>query len=108
VTGTHRAPSLTAEQRRVALEKATLVRMARRAFKDEVARGAQGIAAIIALAKADETLAGIKAYDLLTSLPGIGPKRAARLMTEAGIAPTRRIRGLGEHQVAKLIARLTP
>jgi ribosomal protein S13 len=81
--------------------------MARRAFKDEVARGTQGIAAVIALAKADQTLAGIKVHDLLTSLPGVGPKRAAGLIAEVGIAPSRRIRGLGEHQVAALIARLT-
>ncbi len=108
MTGRQRVPPLTAEQRREALKKATSVRMARREFKDEVAGGRHGIAGAIALAKADEILAGIKATDLLASLPGVGPKRVAMLMTEAGIAPSRRIRGLGEHQVAALIARLAP
>lgn len=82
--------------------------MARRAFKEEVAAGRYEIAAVIALAKSDETLAGIKVSDLLVSLPGIGPKRVVSLMTEAGIAPSRRMRGIGEHQVARLVARLTP
>lgn len=101
-----RTPALTAEQRRAALAKATRVRVARRAFKDEVARGEFGIAATIALARADENLAGIRVVDLLTSLPGIGPKRAEAIMAQAAIAPTRRIRGLGEHQIAALVARM--
>ncbi|MBN2177030.1 MAG: hypothetical protein JW722_05160 [Demequinaceae bacterium] len=79
--------------------------MRRRAFKDEVAEGAHGMAAAIGLAKADETLSGIKTVDLLKSLPGVGPKKAEALMVEVGIAPSRRIRGLGEHQVSALIAR---
>jgi hypothetical protein len=108
VSGASRVPSLTAEQRREALKKATAVRMKRRVFKDEVAKGTHGAAAVIGLAKADETLSGIKTVDLLMSLPGVGPKRAKALMLEAGISPSRRIRGLGEHQVSALIARLSP
>ncbi|MCJ7826733.1 MAG: hypothetical protein MUP36_00610 [Demequinaceae bacterium] len=108
MNGAPRIPALTAEQRRAALEKATAVRMRRKAFKDEVANGTHGMAAAIALAKADETLSGIKTVDLLRCLPGVGPRRAATLMAEVGIAPSRRIRGLGEHQVPALIARLTP
>ncbi len=99
-------PSLTAEQRAAALRKATAVRVARRAFKDALTRGEMGVGAAISRAKADEGLAGIRVHDLLQCLPGVGPKRAEVMMTSLGIAPSRRIRGLGEHQVAALIERI--
>lgn len=99
-------PHLTPEQRAAALVKATAVRTARRTFKDAVARGDHSLAAAIALAKADATLAGIPVTDMLTSFPGIGSRRAEGFMVEVGIAPSRRIRGLGQHQVAALVARV--
>ncbi len=102
------APSLTSAERAAALRKATAVRMARRRFKDEVARGAFAISrARSLLAKADDGLAGIRVRDLLQCLPGMGPKRAAATMEAVGISPTRRIRGLGQHQVDALIARVS-
>ena len=59
----------------------------------------------IATAKEDEALQGIRVRDLLQCLRGVGPRRAALVMEEIGIASTRRIRGLGQHQVAALLER---
>jgi hypothetical protein len=106
VTSFQPTPTLTEDQRAMALKKATAVRTARRVFKDAIARGDYGLAAAIALAKANEALAGIRVIDLLTSLPGIGEKKAEAIMTETEIASSRRIRGLGRHQVALLVERV--
>jgi len=98
-------PELTPQQRADALVKATAVRSARRAFKEALTGGEFTLADAISRAKADEGLAGIRVHDLLQCLPGIGPKRAAVVMEDIGISASRRIRGLGEHQVEALIAR---
>jgi hypothetical protein len=100
------APLLTSDERAAALRKATAVRMARREFKAAVARGGFTLAGAIAAAKADEGLAGIRVHDLLQCFPGVGPKRAAATMEAVGIAPSRRVRGLGQHQVDALIRRV--
>lgn len=100
------APPLTDAERAAALRKATAVRMARREFKAEVSSGGFTLARAIATAKADEGLAGIRAHDLLQCFPGVGPKRAAATMEAVGIASTRRVRGLGQHQIDALIRRV--
>jgi ribosomal protein S13 len=69
-------------------------------------RGDHSLAAAIALAKGNEALAGIRVIDLLTCLPRIGQKKAEALMDEVGIASSRRIRGLGPHQVTLLVERV--
>ncbi len=56
------------------------------------------------LAAADDVLAHVKVVDLLKSVPRVGDKRAADVMERLDIAPNRRIRGLGRHQVAGLKA----
>ena len=40
---------------------------------------------------------------MLESLPGVGKVKARRTMEEIGIAETRRLRGLGKEQRAKLL-----
>jgi ribosomal protein S13 len=40
---------------------------------------------------------------LLESLPGVGRVTAKTIMTEIGISESRRVRGLGPHQIAKLV-----
>ena len=52
----------------------------------------------------DDVLAHVKVVDLLKSLPRVGEKRAAAVMERLDIAPNRRIRGLGRHQIAGLKA----
>ncbi len=100
------APQLTPEQRAAALVKATAVRMARRKFKDSVANGEVGFGTALVLAKEDPALAGIRVVHLLQCLPGVGPTRAREIMTQVGIAESRRVRGLGENQVSTLLTRL--
>ena len=69
---------------------------------------AAGAAALLhpgtTLAQADDVLAHVKVVDLLKSLPRVGEKRATAVMEKLDIAPNRRIRGLGRHQVAGLKA----
>lgn len=100
------APALTSEQRAEALRKASAVRTARRAFKDAVARGDFTLRGAIGYARRDEALAGIRVTDLLLSFPRLGPKRVEALVADAGVAEGRRLRGLGEHQIATLVARV--
>ena len=52
----------------------------------------------------DDVLAHVKVVDLLKALPRVGEKRAAEIMERLDIAPNRRIRGLGRHQIAGLRA----
>ncbi len=98
-------PELSDEQRAAALVKATAVRSARRVFKEQLAAGEFSLKEAISRAKADEALAGIRVHDLVQCLPGVGPKRATAIMDEIGISHARRVRGLGQHQVAALVER---
>jgi len=98
-------PELSDEQRAAALVKATAVRSARRVFKEQLAAGDFTLGEAIDKAKADDALAGIRVHDLVQCLQGIGPKRATQIMDEIGISHARRVRGLGQHQVAALVER---
>ena len=42
---------------------------------------------------------------LLESMPGVGRVRARQIMEEIGISESRRVRGLGQNQIAALLAR---
>jgi ribosomal protein S13 len=44
----------------------------------------------------------MKVYSLLCALPGVGPKKAARLCRTAGIDLDRKVQGCGVHQRDKL------
>ena len=44
----------------------------------------------------------MRVSELLDATPGIGQRRAFLIMARAGISPTRRIGGLGKHQIEKL------
>ncbi len=46
--------------------------------------------------------AGLRVRELLTSIPSLGPTRAARLMEQLGIADSKRVGGLGIRQRARL------
>jgi ribosomal protein S13 len=49
-------------------------------------------------------LAGMRVADALAALPGVGPRAVERILEACGIAPTRRLRGLGPRQRAALTA----
>ncbi len=96
-------PSLTPEQRKAALEKAARVRRARAELKARLKMGSVGLGDILEQS-GDDVVGKIKVLAVLESLPGVGKVKARRTMEEIGIAESRRVRGLGEHQREKLLA----
>lgn len=95
-------PALTDEQRRAALEKAAAVRRARGDARARLKAGELDLAGLLDAAQHDEALASMKVLAVLESLPRIGKVRARRLLGELGIAESRRIQGLGAHQLEAL------
>jgi hypothetical protein len=91
-------PALTAEDRAAALEKGHAARRHRAEVKSRVRSGATTAAAVLRDAEADEVLAKMKVFELVTSVPGVGKVRAQQIMTRLGISDDRRLRGLGTNQ----------
>lgn len=58
---------------------------------------------VLAQGESDDVVGKTKMLTILESLPGLGKVKARRLMDEVGIADTRRVKGLGENQRAKLL-----
>ncbi len=54
-------------------------------------------------AETDEVLGKMKVSALLEALPKVGKVKAQEIMTELEIAPTRRLRGLGDRQRKALL-----
>ena len=97
-------PQLTTEQLQAARAAATQARRQRADLKAKVRSGEFSLSAALDTASGDDVLAHVKVVDLLKSLPRVGEKRAAAVMERLDIAPNRRIRGLGRHQIAGLKA----
>ena len=95
-------PQLTDEQRAAALEKAAAARRSRAELKAKLKRGGHAQQVLVD-AETDEALAKLKVSALLEALPGVGKVRAAALMEQFEIAPSRRVRGLGERQRQALL-----
>ena len=95
-------PRLTDEQRLKALEKAANSRKRRAFVKAELKQGALDIEAILDLSKTDEAVANMRVRELLESLSGVGKVRALTLMERLEISPTRRVKGLGRHQITQI------
>ena len=96
-------PPLTDEQRAAALEKAATARRARAELKGRLKRGGTTLKQVLDDAENDEAVAKLKVSALLESLPGVGKARAAAVMEQLEIAPSRRVRGLGERQRQALL-----
>jgi hypothetical protein len=97
-------PQLTTEQLEAARAAATEARRRRADLKSKVRSGELSLGQALEAAAADDVLAHVKVVDLLKALPRVGEKRAGVVMSRLDIAPNRRIRGLGRHQVAGLRA----
>jgi hypothetical protein len=97
-------PQLTTEQLEAARAAATEARRRRADLKVKVRSGALSLSGALDAASGDDVLAHVKVVDLLKALPRVGEKRAGLVMERLDIAPNRRIRGLGRHQVAGLKA----
>lgn len=97
-------PPLTPEQRQAALDKAAASRRERAAVKNRLKHSGASIADVVAEAATNDVVAKLRVSELLQSLPGVGKVRAEQVMERLGIAPSRRLRGLGVKQIAALIA----
>ncbi len=96
-------PQLTDEQRAAALEKAAAARRARAELKDRLKRGGTNLKQVLKDAETDEVFGKMKVSALLEALPKVGKVKAQEIMTELEIAPTRRLRGLGDRQRKALL-----
>jgi hypothetical protein len=96
-------PSLTPEQRALALEKATRVRRERAEVKRELKDGAINLRAVLERAERSEAIAKMRVLSLLEALPAMGKIKARRLLDQVGISEARRVQGLGANQRAELL-----
>ena len=101
-------PPLSDEQRQQARHAATEARRRRAAVKQALRAGETTLAEVLAMAEDDDVLAHAKVVDVLKALPRVGTVRAERVMARLDIAPNRRLRGLGRHQSAALVAEFAP
>jgi transposase len=97
-------PQLTDEQRAAALQKAAAARRARAEWKERLKRGGASLDEVLKEADTDEVLGKMKVSALLEALPGVGKVRAGQIMERLEIAPSRRLRGLGDRQRKALLS----
>ena len=98
-------PQMTEEQRKAALEKAAETRRKRSEVREQLKSGK--LTAKKALAKRSDPIVGkIKVTQFIQSFPGYGKAKATKIMEEIGIPENRRLAGLGDNQVEKLLEAL--
>jgi guanylate kinase len=95
-------PRLTAQQRQEALLKATASRKRRAEVKIKIKNGEFSMDTVLEIAKNEDAIAKMRVKELLESMSGVGKIRAQALMERLNISPTRRIQGLGRHQIKEL------
>ncbi|HET9076165.1 MAG TPA: integration host factor, actinobacterial type [Acidimicrobiales bacterium] len=100
-------PSLSADQRQAALEKAAQARRMRAELKEKLKMGSLTLNELLQQADSDEVVGKMKVLAVLESLPGLGKVKARRVMDEIGISETRRLQGLGDQQRKKLFEKLS-
>ena len=98
-------PQLTDEQRKAALEKAAAARHARAELREKIKQGEISLEEV--LNSEDPIASRMKVSALIESLPGYGKAKAAKIMNELGISPTRRVKGLGARQREQLLEALS-
>ena len=101
-------PQLSAEERIAALEKAKYSRQIRAVVKAKVKTGELTLADVFKQAESDLIVGKMRVADLLAALNGVGKIRSSAIMERLKISSTRRIQGLGKHQIAALIAEFVP
>ena len=97
-------PPLSADQRLQARVAATQARRHRAAAKARLRSGDLRLSELLELGQTDDVLAHLRVVEVLKALPRVGEKRAAETMDRHEIAASRRLRGLGRHQQAGLLA----
>ena len=98
-------PPLDDDARRRASRSAVEARRERAGWKARLGAGETDLAALLAAAESEPALAGMRITEALGALPGVGPKGVERILDACGIAPSRRLRGLGANQRAALLGR---
>ena len=98
-------PTLTAEERKAALEKAKESRIKRAEVREQLKSGKLTLEEVIDM-KDDPVIGRMKVSTLIETLPGYGKAKAEKIMNELQIAESRRLRGLGDRQKAALLERL--
>ncbi|MBU6312020.1 MAG: hypothetical protein KGN38_05755 [Actinomycetales bacterium] len=83
--------------------RALAARQQRAQIKRDLRSGTVTVDEVLAERLADPVVGRMRVTDLLESLPGVGPVRAADVLQRCSIASSRRLRGLGEHQVAGIL-----
>lgn len=98
-------PPLTPEQRAAALEKAAQVRRERAEVKNRLKYSHGSLADVIKEGQDNLVVGKMKVSALLEAMPGVGKVRARQIMVDVGISESRRVRGLGNNQIAALLQR---
>jgi DNA uptake protein ComE-like DNA-binding protein len=99
-------PQHTDEQRKEFLAKAAEMRKKRAQLRKDLKEG--NVSPLDLLSKAKDPVIGkMKVVTFLESLPGFGKARAASVMSEIGIAETRKVQGIGSRQLEELKALLS-
>lgn len=99
-------PPRTDEQRVQALAAALDARRERARLRQALKSRELCVADVITGVDEQPIWAGLRVAWLLECVPGLGAVRTARLMETVGIAPTRRVQGLGVRQRRALLAAL--
>lgn len=97
-------PTLTPEQRRAALAKATESRRQRAEQLGRLQAGEISFADLLSGARTDAVVGKTKVSTALRSVPGIGAVKAGELMDSAGIAGNRKLAGPGARQREALLS----
>ena len=97
-------PPLADDARRRASRSAVDARRARAEWKARLGSGDTDLGGLLDAAVDDPALAGMRITDALGALPGVGPRGVEAILATCGIAPSRRLRGLGANQRAALLA----
>lgn len=95
-------PQLSPEQRASALAKAKESRQFRAAVKARIKSGELSVTDVIAMSKDDEAIAKMRVLELIESIAGVGKIRGKAILEKLDISLTRRIQGLGRHQLESL------
>ncbi len=97
-------PNLTKEERAAALLKAAAARKVRAELREKLKTGQLKLADAFSRIHSEDAVGKMKVIALLESMPGVGKIRAENLMERIGIAPSRRLRGLGPNQLSALFS----
>lgn len=96
-------PTLTKEERADALLKATAARKIRAEVREKLKGNKISLADVFSRIQTEDAVGKMKVVAFLESMPGVGKIRAENIMERLGIAPSRRLRGLGPNQINALL-----